>query len=205
MPVACASRPNQTRFTWSSGSGRSSATRSIPPVKYGGSPTLPAPTSPPGPSSPPSARNSGGRYWWISSSRTTPRLSRSSVPPREGSPDGQPTTYLLSRRATGFRDLRATAPQAGRTHRRARSEDEQQQSRRSYRQEDTRPDDAHDLEARGQWRGSRVDARLPHRLEREGGLREHEARLERFFGESEPGVSQGIRQQVFSFPEACNP
>jgi FAD-dependent urate hydroxylase len=71
-----------------------------------------------------------------------------------------------------LRDL-PDVPQAGRTHRRARGEDEQQQSRRSYCPEDTRPDNAHDPEARVRRRVPRLDARLPHRLGREGGLRKH--------------------------------
>ena len=67
-----------------------------------------------------------------------------------------------------YERLRAQARGA---HRRARGEDEQQQSRRSRRPGAARPDDAHDPQARRQRRIPRVDARLPHRLGREGSVR----------------------------------
>src|SRR5918995_684765 len=55
------SRRSRARSGWSSGSGRSSATRFIHRARSGGSPTLLAPTNPRARSSPPSAPSSGGR------------------------------------------------------------------------------------------------------------------------------------------------
>ncbi|CAA9509470.1 MAG: Uncharacterized oxidoreductase, partial [uncultured Rubrobacteraceae bacterium] len=69
----------------------------------------------------------------------------------------------------GLRRLRAVAPPAGGARRRARGQDQQQQGGRTRRTGAARPDAARDPQARRQRRIPRVDARLSHRLGREGG------------------------------------